>query len=124
MDFTLDFILVFSTVIYLLLPIMLLFISLIIILGQIVGHIEGWTKFNAFYWSFITALTVGYGDIHPITKASRMISLVIALLGIMFTGIIVAITITTATHAFKVYGDTEALQEVKEIKLETRKSSH
>lgn len=124
MDFTIGFIIAFSKVVYLLLPVMLFFIILIIILGQIVGRIEGWTRFNSFYWSFITALTVGYGDIHPITKASRLLSLLVALLGIMFTGIIVAITITTATHAFRQHGDIKALQEIREGKLESQNISH
>lgn len=101
MKFTLGFIHFFLLGIYLVLPLLLFFVSLIIILGQIVGRIEGWSKFDAFYWSFITAMTVGYGDIRPIKKSSKTISILMALIGIMFTGVIVAVTVTTATAAFK-----------------------
>ena len=101
MKFTLGFIQLFLLGIYLVLPLLLFFVSLIIILGQIVGRIEGWSKFDAFYWSFITAMTVGYGDIRPIKKSSKTISILMALIGIMFTGVIVAITVTTATTALK-----------------------
>jgi voltage-gated potassium channel len=44
------------------------------------------------YWSFITALTIGYGDIRPDKKSTRILSVIIGMLGIMFTGIIVAAT--------------------------------
>lgn len=101
MEFTLTFIDLFLAVIYLVLPLLLFFIVLIVMLGQIVGRMEGWSKFDSFYWSFITALTVGYGDIRPKKKAAKSLSIIVALAGIMFTGIIVAITVTTATEAFK-----------------------
>jgi len=68
-------------------------------LGQVVGKQEGWSPFDSFYWSFITATTVGYGDMRPETKASRILSIVIALTGWMFTGILVAVAIHSATSA-------------------------
>ncbi|HEY5702377.1 MAG TPA: potassium channel family protein [Gammaproteobacteria bacterium] len=101
MEFTLTFIDLFLAVILLVLPLLLFFIVLIVVLGQIVGRMEGWSKFDSFYWSFITALTVGYGDIRPKKNAAKSLSIIVALAGIMFTGIIVAITVTTATEAFK-----------------------
>lgn len=101
MEFTLSFMRLFLWGIYLISPILIFFMVLIFALGQIAGRIEGWKRFNTFYWSFITAMTVGYGDIHPTRKSSRTISILIALLGVMFTGVIVAITVTSATEAFK-----------------------
>jgi len=73
----------------------------VFILGQIIGRIESWNRFDAFYWSFITAFTVNYGDIIPIKKGSKIISMFIALIGIIFTGIIVAITIVAVTKSFE-----------------------
>jgi len=101
MDFTLDFINLFIYGISLAAPLLAFFALLIAVLGQLVRRVEGWSRFDAFYWSFITATTVGYGDIRPTCRFSRIISILIALLGIMFTGIIVAITISTATTALK-----------------------
>jgi len=100
MDFTLHFIKLFFTYIYLCMPLLLGFLSIILIFGQVVGRIERWKCFDAIYWTFITALTIGYGDIRPAQKSSRLISIIIGFLGIMFTGLIVAITIATATKAF------------------------
>lgn len=42
------------------------------------------------YLSAVTALTVGYGDLVPHTAAGRCLSLGLALLGIMLTGIFAA----------------------------------
>jgi len=69
------------------------------------GFIEGWNKFDSLYWSFITALTVGYGDLHPLKKSSKTLSVIVGLTGIMFTGIVVAVTVHTATLAFEKYVD-------------------
>lgn len=87
--------------IYYALPILAPLMLLILALGQWVGLIEKWDKFTALYWSLITALTIGYGDIRPVKKIPRMLSILIGMLGIMFTGIIVALIIAATTYAFK-----------------------
>jgi hypothetical protein len=80
-------------------PLLLSLAAVVTVLGQIVGRTEGWTRFDSFYWSFITATTVGYGDIRPIKKSSRVISVVIALVGFTLTGIFVAVAVHSATIA-------------------------
>ncbi|MBZ2167452.1 potassium channel family protein [Marinobacter sp. chi1] len=109
MQFTLDFLKVFLNGIWLTLPLLSSFTVTVAVLGLIVGRIEKWTPFNAIYWSFITASTVGYGDIRPSKKRSKALAIAIALIGLMFTGIIVAITVASATHAFEVNVGMEAL---------------
>jgi len=52
------------------------------------------------YWAFITVTTVGYGDIRPVARLSMILSVLIALTGIIFTGVIVALAINAATIAF------------------------
>jgi len=37
--------------------------------------------FNAFYFSFITLSTVGYGDITPVSKVARMLAATEAMTG-------------------------------------------
>ena len=73
--------------------------AVIAVLGQVVGQIEGWAPFESFYWSFITATTVGYGDVRPVTRSARFFAIVIALLGLMLTGIVVAVAVHSATVA-------------------------
>ena len=101
MEFTLTFIQLFFLATSMVMPLLLVLSFLVIVLGQVVGHIEGWNKFDSLYWSFITALTVGYGDIRPSKKSSKILSVIIGLTGIMLTGIIVAVTVHTATIALK-----------------------
>jgi len=80
-------------------PLLLSLAGIITLLGQVVGKEEGWSPFVSFYWSFITATTVGYGDVRPTKRASRIVAIVIALMGLMLTGILVAVTVHSATVA-------------------------
>ncbi|HUV22663.1 MAG TPA: potassium channel family protein [Gammaproteobacteria bacterium] len=72
----------------------------IMMLGLVVGRFESWGSFDSIYWAFITATTVGYGDIRPKKRFSRLLSILIALIGVTFTGMIVALAINAATLAF------------------------
>ena len=114
MEFTITFLRLFFGVIYLLLPILGFLGFVIIVLGQIVCHIEKWNRFDAVYWAFITATTVGFGDIRPLRKASRVLSIFIALVGIMFTGIIVSVTLVTVNIAFDKHVAPHIVEELEE----------
>jgi voltage-gated potassium channel Kch len=80
-------------------PLLLTLAIIITLLGQIVGRKERWSAFESFYWSFITATTVGYGDVRPVVKTSRILAVLIALVGLILTGIVVAVAIHAATIA-------------------------
>jgi hypothetical protein len=41
-------------------------------LGAFLGPFEGWTAAESFYFSSITMLTIGYGDLVPTTQAGRL----------------------------------------------------
>ena len=56
---------------------------------------------KALYFSFITGLTVGYGDIVPITAIGRVISVLLGLIGILFTGVVVATAVEATRHAWE-----------------------
>lgn len=105
MEFTFTFLKTFLYGLYFVAPLLLLIVLTTIFLGQIVGHIESWKRFDALYWSFITATTVGYGDIRPTYRTSKVLSILIALTGLVFTGIIVAVAVRSATYAFNIHVD-------------------
>ena len=73
----------------------------IALLGYAVGRKEGWSAFESLYWSFITATTVGYGDLRPLKRVSRIIAILIAFLGLTLTGIVIALAVWAATFALK-----------------------
>jgi voltage-gated potassium channel len=54
---------------------------------------------KAVYFSFITGLTVGYGDIVPGTAIGRVISVLLGLVGILFTGVVVAAAVEAVRRA-------------------------
>ena len=114
MEFTIAFVKLFFWSIYLVAPLLVFLSFFIILLGQIVCSIEKWGKFDGLYWSFITATTVGYGDIRPLKKVSKALSVTIALVGIMLTGIIIAVTINTASIALEKHGDDRVIEQMKE----------
>jgi hypothetical protein len=80
-------------------PLLLSLVLAVTLLGQIVGRREGWSPFESLYWSFITATTVGYGDLRPQKRVSRILSILIALLGFMLTGILVAVAVHSGSIA-------------------------
>jgi ion channel len=73
----------------------------IALLGYAVGRNEGWSAFEGLYWSFITATTVGYGDLRPSKVTSRVLAILIAFLGLTLTGIVIALAVWAATYALK-----------------------
>lgn len=121
MDFTLTFLKLFLYGLTLAIPLLFLFAVLIIVTGQIVGRKESWTRFDSLYWSFITATTVGYGDIRPTKNLSKLLSILIAFIGLVFTGIVVALAIHAASAALKENKDMSVIQEkVEHIKNSSR----
>lgn len=81
-------------------PILLFLILTICGIGLSIGRRENWKASDAIYYAFITATTVGYGDFHPAHTSSKYKAIFIALVGVLFTGIIVAIGISAAEAAF------------------------
>ena len=56
---------------------------------------------KAVYFSFITGLTVGYGDIVPGTASGRITSVMLGLVGILFTGVVVAVAVQAVRYAWE-----------------------
>ena len=110
MVFTLTFLKTFLLLTWLIGPIIGLLLILIIILGQVVGRLEGWSRADALYYSFITATTVGYGDFRPGRRPSKLIAIAVAMLGLLCTGIIVAIGLESLQHAFAATHDVQKVE--------------
>ena len=109
MDFSIAFALYFANDLFLIGPLVVLLLIVILGLGMIVGRVESWSWFDAVYWALITATTVGYGDIRPVRKISKSLSIIIAFCGLILGGIMVAIALDAATKAFAEFGDESAV---------------
>ena len=70
----------------------LAFLVLLVLLGGVVvSWVEAISLGDGIYFACITGLTVGYGDIAPQTVLGRVVSVLIALVGVIFVGLTVAV---------------------------------
>lgn len=75
-------------------------VILISLLGLIIAGLEEELSFSSgLYFAWVTGTTVGYGDIAPTVGMTRFLAVIVAIIGIMFTGIVVAIAISAAKIA-------------------------
>ncbi len=79
---TITFLKEFGSGLWLTFPLLFCIAAVIIVLGQFIGKKEGWSRIDSFYWSFVTATTVGYGDFRPTKTPSKIVAILIAFLGI------------------------------------------
>ena len=63
---------------------------IILCIAVVIRHLEKMPFGESLYFSFITGLTIGYGDIVVKTPLARLLAVLLGLIGIIFTGIMVA----------------------------------
>ena len=61
--------------------------------GLLIGYLEGWQVGDALYFTFVTGLTIGYGDLTPQRGISRILAMVIGFAGIVLTGLVAALIV-------------------------------
>jgi hypothetical protein len=66
-------------------------VAIQLVLGAFVSLVQGWPLGDAFYFTFVTAFTIGYGDLVPKGFLARLIAMVIGLTGVLLTGLIAAV---------------------------------
>ena len=80
-------------------PILSVLLALIVALGLVIGWIEGWNVSESLYFSFVSALTIGYGDLAPKTLITRSLAVIIGLCGVLFTALVAAVAVKALTAA-------------------------
>ena len=78
-------------------PVLSGLIVLIVSLGIVIGELEGWSLNESIYFSFVTGLTIGYGDFAPKTPLTRALAVVIGLCGLLLTGLVAAVAVKALT---------------------------
>src|SRR5260370_42693817 len=56
-------------------------------LGLLIGFVEGWSVGDAVYFTFVTGLTIGYGDIVPRQALARALAIGIGVSGLFPRGV-------------------------------------
>lgn len=80
-------------------------ILLIVAGAGLIAYVEQLPFSEALYFAFVTGLTIGYGDIVATTAIGRIISVLLGAIGILFTGLVVAVAVHAVQMALKdVYG--------------------
>jgi Ion channel len=62
-------------------------------LGLLTGFVEGWPVGDAVYFTFITGLTIGYGDLVPRLALARALAIGVGFFGLFVTALIAAIAV-------------------------------
>jgi hypothetical protein len=74
-------------------PILSGILAAIVGLGLLAGILEGWTIEESVYFAFVSGLTIGYGDLAPVTLFARVIAVLIGLCGVLLTALLAAIAV-------------------------------
>jgi len=78
-------------------PVLSVILGIQLALGLLTSFVEGWSLGDAIYFTFITGLTIGYGDLVPRQTLTRILAIGIGFSGLFVTGLIAAI----AVHAMR-----------------------
>ena len=70
-----------------------------LVFGLLVTWHEGWSLGDGLYFTFITGLTIGYGDLVPRQPLSRVFAIVIGASGTVLTGLVAAIAVQALQEA-------------------------
>ena len=67
--------------------------------GLVIWRIEDWRLDEALYFTFVTGLTIGYGDFTPKHFSARLLALLIGFAGILLIGVVTAVTVQALSVA-------------------------
>ena len=65
----------------------------IVLAGTLIARFDKISIADGIYFACITCLTVGFGDIVPKTGATKVIAVILAILGLIVFGIVVAVAV-------------------------------
>ncbi len=105
--FTFKFLELFVTGLFMISPVLLFLAGILCILARITCNIEKWQSYTkSLYFTFITALTVGYGKTVPSSGWGRFLSVVSAFVGVILTGVIVSVALNSVMISWQSTHDT------------------
>jgi hypothetical protein len=82
-------------------PILSVLLLVMVGLGVVVGVIEDWPLRDSLYFTFISGLTIGYGDLVPKSLLARTLAIGIGVTGVLLTGLITAVGVQALLEAMR-----------------------
>src|SRR5262249_42415001 len=64
-------------------PVLSMILAIQVALGLLIGFVEGWSVGDALYFTFVTGLAIGYGDIVPRQALARVLAIGIGVCGLL-----------------------------------------
>lgn len=80
-------------------PILSVLLGLMIASGAAIGLCEGWSIHETIYFTFVTGLTIGYGDLVPTFLLTRTLAIAIGLCGVLLTALFAALAVKALSGA-------------------------
>ena len=80
-------------------PILSVLLGMMVVLGITIGLLEGWSMHESVYFSFVTGLTIGYGDLAPKSLLTRVLAVLIGVCGLLLTALVAAIAVKALAAA-------------------------
>lgn len=78
--------------------VVLLLVAVVAVCAVMLARFDRIPLEEAMYLAFITAFTVGFGDVTPRSRGARVVAVLLALLGLVLAGVVVAV----AVHALDI----------------------
>jgi Ion channel len=82
-------------------PILSALLVVMVALGVVVGVIEDWPLRDSLYFTFVSGLTIGYGDLVPKSLLARALAIGIGVTGVLLTGLITAVGVQALLEAMR-----------------------
>src|SRR6266436_2712283 len=74
-------------------PVLSIILVIQVALGLLIGFVEGWSVGDAIYFTFVTGLTIGYGDLVPRQVLGHALAVGIGICGLFLTGLVAGIAV-------------------------------
>ena len=78
--------------------VIVLLLAVIGVAGALIARFDRIPLEDAIYFAFITAFTVGFGDVAPRSRGARVVTVILAFLGVLLVGVAVSV----AVHALNI----------------------
>jgi voltage-gated potassium channel len=92
----------------------------LIISGGTLGYafLEGWDFFDSFYMTIITLTTVGFGEVHPLSRVGRMftVALIVGGVGTVFYALSTAAKFMLEGEFEEIFGRKRLEKKIKELR--------